>query len=142
MKTFKSLQDYEEFIYTLQLQFPSVKRSTLTIIRRGKYTAIAQGEISFLNGYRITIKERLSFDKENRMCIEDYGYELWHYEKKFCWYDAQPHPNEPALKVTFPHHKHILPDIRHHRVPSFDMRFIRPNIPMLIREIENLIKKL
>jgi hypothetical protein len=76
MNPFQSLREYEEFIYTLSQRFPSVQRSTLIVVRRGKRTAVVQGEIAFSKGYRITIKERLSFDEEKIM-IEGYGYEYW-----------------------------------------------------------------
>jgi hypothetical protein len=76
MNPFQSLRDYEEYVYTLRQRFPSIERSTLILIRRGKRTAILQGEIGFAQGYRISLKERLSFDN-GPVSIEDYGYELW-----------------------------------------------------------------
>ena len=101
--------------------------------------AILQGEIAFAQGYRVTIKERLSFDK-GPVIIEEYGYELWHYADKIAWYDSQPHINDSSLSGTCPHHKHIVPDIKHHLVPAPEMSFTRPNLPVLIREIEELLK--
>lgn len=47
-----------------------------------------------------------------------------------------PYPDDPALAATFPHHKHIPPNIKHHRVPAPDLSFTRPNLPVLIAEIE------
>ncbi|MFQ5751559.1 MAG: DUF6516 family protein [bacterium] len=44
--------------------------------------------------------------------MESYGYELWLYDKKISWYDRQPHPNDPDLPSTYPHHKHIPPNIK------------------------------
>ena len=35
-----------------------------------------------------------------------------------------------------PHHKHVLPDIKHNRVPAPEISFERPNLPMLIEQIE------
>jgi hypothetical protein len=43
-----------------------------------------------------------------------------------------------TLASTHPHHKHILPDIRNHRVPAPEMSFTRPNLPSLIAEVEEL----
>jgi hypothetical protein len=40
------------------------------------------------------------------------------------------------LASTHPHHKHIFPDIKHHRVPAPGLSFDRPNLPVLIAEIE------
>lgn len=51
-------------------------------------------------------------------------------------YDDFPHPNDLTLASTMPHHKHIPPDIKHHRIPAPNMSFERPNLPALIQEIE------
>lgn len=139
MNRFRSLRNYEEFIYTLKQQYPSIQRSTLIVVRRGKRTAFVQGEIAFRKGFRIVVRERLSLDKKH-VLIESCGYELWKREQKIAWYDSQPHPDDVNLASTFPHHKHIPPDIKHHRIPAPDMRFDRPNLPYLIQEVESLSK--
>lgn len=138
MTPFQSLRDYEEYVYTLKQQFPSIQRSTLTIVPRGKRVAVLQGELAFAQGYRITIKERLSFDT-GVVEIEFYGYELWHGADKIAWYDAQPHPNDPALASTHPHHKHAPPNIKRNRSPAPNMSFTQPNLPALVYEIEELL---
>ena len=140
MNPFQSLRDYEEFVYTLKQRFPSVQSSTLVVVQRGKRTATLHGEIAFAQGVRITLKERLSFD-EGPVLIEDYGYEVWHKGDKIAWYDAQPHPDDPVLASTHPHHKHIPPDIKHHRIPAPNMSFSQPNLPALIRETEKSLKE-
>jgi len=84
---FQSIHEYEEYIYTLPESIESIKRSTLTVIRRGKRTAVLKGELSFDKGYRITIQERLSFDT-GLVEIENYGYEIWHNNNKITWYDS------------------------------------------------------
>jgi hypothetical protein len=139
MNPFQSLRNYEEFVYTLKQRFPSIQGSTLVVARRGKRTATLQGEIAFAQRYRITLKERLSFD-DGPVVIEDYGYELWNKGEKIAWYDAQPHPGDATLADNHPHHKHIHPDIKHHRIPAPGMSFNKPNLSVLIREIENLLK--
>lgn len=139
MNPFQSLRDYEEFIYTLKQQFPSIQRSTLVVIPRGKRVAVVKGELTFIQGYRITIQERLSFDA-GLIVIEFYGYELWHNADKIAWYDAQPHPKDPALASTYPHHKHAPPIINRNRIPAPQMSFTRPNLPVAIQEIEKLIE--
>ena len=138
MNPFRSLRDYEEYIYTLKQRFPSVQGSTLVLVQRGRRVAALQGELTFVEGYRISIRERLSFDT-GTVEIEFYGYELWRKADKFAWYDAQPHPNTPILAGTHPHHKHIPPNIKRNRIPAPNMSFTRPNLPVLIREIEELI---
>ena len=42
-----------------------------------------------------------------------------------------------SLADQFPHHKHIPPDIKHHRVPAPGLNFTEPNLPFLIREMES-----
>jgi hypothetical protein len=135
---FQSIHEYEEYIYTLKQRFSSIQRSTLVVIRRGKRVAVLKGELSFADGYRITVQERLSFDT-GTVEIEFYGYELWHNVEKIAWYDAQPHPNDPTLESTHPHHKHVPPDIKHNRIPASNMDFTQPNLPALIEEIEALV---
>jgi len=47
--------------------------------------------------------------------------------------------NEPTLAGTDPHHKHVPPDIKHHRVPAPGMSFDKPNLPFLLAELEHLL---
>lgn len=99
---------------------------------------ILRGELFFAQGYRVTIKERLSAD-DGTVLIEFYGYEIWRYVEKIAWYDAQPHPDNPELASTHPHHKHIPPNIKKNRIPAPNMSFTQPNLPALIAEIEALL---
>lgn len=69
--------------------------------------------------------------------IVSYGYEAYRGEDRLYWYDDFPHPHDPTLRATFPHHKHVPPDIKHHRIPAPEMSFEQPNLPTLIREIES-----
>jgi hypothetical protein len=134
----RTLQDYELFLYTLPERFKAVRHSTITLIRRGASLARVGGEIHFDRGFRLVVMERLVADRLPAM-IDAYGYEVWRGEDKLYWYDCQPHPGDPGLAPTHPHHKHIPPDIKHHRVPAPGMSFTQPNLPGLIAEIELLI---
>ncbi len=138
MNPFLSLRDYEEFVYTLQAKFPSIQGSSLVVVRSGKLVARLQGQLMFA-GYTLTINERLS-QEDSGVVIETYGYELWQGEGKLYWYDSQPHPNDPTLASTHPHHKHVPPDLKHHRIPAPQLSFTRPNLPSLIEEIEELLR--
>jgi hypothetical protein len=140
MSPFQSISDYENYVYTLKERYSSIQSSTLIVIRRGKCIATTQGELIFERGYRIVIKERLSFDS-GQVNIESYGYEFWQNSEKIAWYDSQPHPDDINLESTNPHHKHILPDIKHHRIPSPEMQFDKPNLSVLIHEVEKLLKE-
>jgi hypothetical protein len=135
----RSLVDYERFVYTLPQQFPLLQRSTLTVIRRGANVARLTGEIELANGYRLIVREKLSFAGASGL-IKDYGYEVWCGSEKLYWYDSQPHPDNPLLAGTYPHHKHLPPDIKRHRIPAPALSFIKPNLPFLIQEIEQLPK--
>ena len=104
MSRFQSLREYEEFIYTLPQAFPSVRRSTLIVTRRGKTVATLQGELAFEAGLRVVVKERLTCDDDG-VVIRSYGYEIWQDAEKIIWYDSQPHPDIPELASTHPHHK-------------------------------------
>jgi hypothetical protein len=137
MNPLQSLADYERFIYTLQELYPALRRSTLVVIRRGRIAALLTGELE-IGSYRIIVREKLSFVAEPGQ-ITSYGYEIWSGDQKLFWYDSQPHPADPALAASEPHHKHIPPDIKHHRVPASEMSFTQPNLPILIREIEQII---
>ena len=139
MNPFHSLAEYEQLVYTLQQQYPSVIRSTLVIARRGRGSAYLSGELLFVSGHRLTVFEILSWDSGS-VVIQQYGYEIWQGSDKLYWYDSQPHPTEPTLASTHPHHKHIPPDIKHNRIPAPGFSFTEPNLPRLIGEIEQLLK--
>jgi hypothetical protein len=133
-------EDYELFLYTLTEQFPSIHRSTVTLVRLGATLARVAGELYFDQEVRAVVRERVLYHRLPAV-IDWYGYEVWQGEKKLYWYDSQPHPNDPALQSTHPHHKHVPPDVKHHRIPAPEMSFTRPNLPVLIREIEALLKQ-
>ncbi|MBI2875400.1 MAG: hypothetical protein HYY20_00805 [Candidatus Tectomicrobia bacterium] len=137
MRPFQSLREYECFVYSLADQFPRMLRSTLVVFQRGRYFAELTGEILFPDGYRLNVYERLSWDT-GPLKIEGYSYEVWCGSEELYWYDSQPHPNDPALASADPHHKHIPPDIKHHRVPAPGLSFAEPNLPFLIQEIESM----
>ena len=132
-------EDYELFIYTLIERFPSIRRSTVTCVRRGASLARVAGELYFDHEIRIVVRERILYHRLP-VVIDWYGYEVWQGENKLYWYDSQPHPDDPSLQSTHPHHKHVLPDIKHNRVPAPGMSFTRPNLPVLIREVEALVR--
>lgn len=132
-------EDYELFLYTLKDAYPEVRRSTVILVRRGASLARVTGEIYFDAGYRLVVRERLVFAGLPAK-IDWYGYEVWRNEQKLLWYDPQPHPSDPVLESTHPHHKHIPPDIKHHRVPAPGLSFDEPNLPRIIEEIAGLIE--
>lgn len=134
---FRTPEDYELFLYTLVERFPIINRSTLVFVRVGATMARVSGELFLQNGIRISIRERVVFDRLP-LLIDGYGYEIWSGGEKIYWYDSQPHPNDPALQSTHPHHKHIPPDIKHNRVPAPEIKFNQPNVLWLVEEAGKL----
>lgn len=82
------------------------------------------------------MREELDFDAE---LITSYGYEVYRNDEKLYWYDNFPHPQDSSLASTFPHHKHVPPEIKRNRIPAPNISFTRPNLPALIQEIDTLI---
>ncbi len=138
MSPFRSLRDYEIFIYTLSQRFPLIIHSTLIVARRGRRFAELAGDLAFPGGHRLVVYERLTWDT-GPLTIEGYSYEVWCGNDKSYWYDSQPHPADSKLASTHPHHKHILPNIKHNRIPAPELSFTHPNIPFLIHEIDTTL---
>jgi hypothetical protein len=130
-----SLAHYSRFLAEL-LNRPTVKRSTVAIWSDSPYTGVAEGEVFFSNNIRLRLREELDF---YAALITSYGYEVYRGSQRLYWYDDFPHPNDPNLASTFPHHKHVPPDIKHNRISAPEISFSRPNLPIIIREIEELL---
>jgi hypothetical protein len=150
-----SPEAYQAFIYALPERYPSIRRSTLVYIPSGALFGRMEGMLIFEQGVVLCVQEYLNFELG---VIEGYGYEVscahissdhpdfpaateycratYPHKEKLYWYDSFPHPNDPSLASTDPHHKHVPPDIKHHRIPAPDLSFTRPNLPFLIEEIE------
>jgi hypothetical protein len=148
---------YQTFLYALSEHFPSIRRSTLVYVPSGDLFGRVEGILFFDEDVVLCVQEYLNFELG---VIEGYGYEAsrahvssdnadfpataeycqasYPHKEKLYWYDSLPHPNDPSLAGTAPHHKHIPPDIKHHRIPAPDLSFTRPNRPFLIQEIEQL----
>jgi hypothetical protein len=135
----RSDTDYELFIYSIVESFPLAERSTLTFVRQGATLARVAGELYLTGDHRIVVRERIVYDRLPAE-IDWYGYEVWCGSEKLYWYDSQPHPNEPKLQSTHPHHKHVPPDIKHNRIPAPEMSFAKPNLPVIIAEVEAMIR--
>ena len=131
----KSLSEYSRFVSQI-LSHSDVERSTVVAWSNSPYTGTAEGEVWFKGNVRLRMREELDFDSE---LITSYGYEIYRGGEKLYWYDDFPHPQDPSLASTFPHHQHIPPEIKRNRVPAPNINFTRPNLPVLIQEIEALI---
>jgi len=128
-----SRPNYERWLYAIPATYASVRASTLCFFTTSATAAVVVGTIMFRSGHELRVSELVDFAAGE---ILDYGYEIWLDGDKLYWYDPQPHPNDPILASTDPHHKHVSPDIKHHRIPAPGLSFDRPNLPLLIEEIE------
>jgi len=78
------------------------------------------------------MREDIDFDAS---LVTSYGYEIYRGDERLYWYDDFPHPQDSSLASTFPHHKHVPPDIKRHRIPATGLSFSQPNLPNIIEEI-------
>jgi len=102
----------------------------------GPTLAKLEGQVAFEGDIVLHVWELLDFDARR---ILNYSYEVYRAGEKILWYDPFEHPHLPELASTYPHHKHILPDIKHNRVPAPGISFEQPNLPGLIEEIKREI---
>jgi hypothetical protein len=127
--------NYEQWLYAIPDTYDSVHSSTVRFFTTSATAGVVEGTIFFHSGHELHVSEIVDFAVGD---ILDYGYEVWRSGEKLYWYDPQPHPNDPTLASTYPHHKHALPNIKRHRIPEPELSFTKPNLPFLIREIEQL----
>ena len=147
---------YSIFIHELPQQYSSIERSSLIYIPLGTQFGKVIGMVFFANNVVLCVQEFLNFELQ---VIEGYGYEVscnlastddqpstdeycgasYPDKEKFYWYDSFPHPHDPTLAATHPHHKHVPPNIKRNRIPAPDLTFTAPNLPFLIEEIEREI---
>ncbi len=152
--------EYEELVYGLTTRFPEIRLSTLVVAPSAYSIAHVTGMVALGEDIVLCVHELIDF---RQGCILSYRYEVTrsippfvekalpsadeycaiHYagKEKLYWYDSQPHPKDPTLQSTHPHHKHIPPDIKHNRIPTPDLSFTRPNLPFLIEEIHALLDR-
>lgn len=150
-----SPSSYATFIHDLPNRYSSIKSSSLTYIPLGAKVGKVIGMVFFANNIILCVQEFLNFELN---VIEGYGYEIsrsyaqaevlpkaeeycrasYPDKDKLYWYDSFPHPNDPNLASTHPHHKHVHPNIKRNRIPAPDLTFTAPNVPFLIEEVEQM----
>lgn len=126
---------YEHFLYTIVDVFPEIEKSTLHFFTTSATAGFLKGSLWFQNGFELCVVEVIDFAFKE---ILDYSYTVYKENEKFRWYDPQPHPNDPDLAETFPHHMHELPDIKRNRKPALNISFNNSNLPILIEQISAL----
>ena len=134
-----SRADYETLLYTLTERYAGVSASTVRLYTNSATTALVRGSIHFHSGLELRLFEYLDLTDGE---IFDYSYTVLRGDEKIRWYDPQPHPEDPELASTFPHHRHEPPDIKHNRKPAPGITFSAPNLPTLIADCDELGKTL
>jgi hypothetical protein len=123
--------EYEKLLYTLTERYSEIASSTLRLYTHSATTAFVRGIVQFRNGLELRVFEYLDLTDGELL---NYSYEIFRGETKIRWYDSQPHPEDPLLQPTFPHHYHAAPDIKHHRLPAPGISSTVPNLPTLIAD--------
>jgi hypothetical protein len=131
--------DYERLLYALADRYPEVTVSTLRLYGNSANSSLVRGSVYFDSGLEVRVFEYLDWGTGELL---HYSYTVYRGAEKIRWYDPQPHPDDPALAATFPHHYHTEPDIKHHRLPAPGITFDAPNLPTLISDCIDLGKTL
>jgi hypothetical protein len=126
---------YETLLYSLLEHHPEISSSTLRLYTNSATTAIVRGSLTFRNGLELRVFEYLDLTDGE---IFDYSYTLFRAGEKVRWYDPQPHPENPELAATFPHHRHDPPNMSTNRRPAPGITFRAPNLPTLIADCVEL----
>jgi hypothetical protein len=73
-----SLVSYSHFVAET-LDRATIERSTVAVWSTSPYTGVAEGEVFFLQGFRLRLREELDFEAG---LITAYGYEVYQGEEK------------------------------------------------------------
>lgn len=130
----ESISEFESFVDGLKKRYREIKVSNLVFKNTDHTIGELTGEIEFENDIRLNVSEKTDFSNGK---IEFYRYEVYQGKSLLYWYDPHPHPDDRSIAITFPHHKHIYPNIEQHRVPAPGLGFTTTNLIFLIEEIIN-----
>ena len=129
------IASYSAWIYSLAERHPAITGSTLALALIGATLAKLEGRIECEGGVHVEVWELVDFAARR---IRTYSYEVYRHGEKTGWYDPWPHPEIAELAATFPHHKHVPPDLRHHRVPAPGIGFAAPNLDVVLEDLQRL----
>jgi hypothetical protein len=132
MYSFENSSDYSSFLFSLEDKFPEIENSQINFFSIEPDLFLVKGAIEFNSEIKLTFHEVINFSKQR---IVRYAYEVYRKNELLCFYDPQEHPDDSNLASTFPHHKHIHPNIKRNRQPAPGISFTKPNLLFLIQEI-------
>jgi Family of unknown function (DUF6516) len=127
-----TIANYSAFVYAIAERHQFVTSSTLALAPIGATLAKLEGCIDCQGGIHLEVWELIDFATRR---IRSYSYEVYRGEK-VCWYDSWEHPEIPNLASTFPHHKHIPPNLRDNRVPAPGISFEAPNLDVVLNDVQ------
>lgn len=131
-----SYAQYVRLIYSLLTDRASVASHSLAVYTVSQTIGLTRGQVVFHSGHVLHVFEQVDFVAQR---ILKYFYELTYQGETLWWYDPMPHPGVESLQSTHPHHKHVPPDVKYHRIPAPRLSFSEPNLPHLVEEVESLI---
>lgn len=134
--SFSSYAEYVQLVFHLLSNRAAVASHTVAVYTVNCTVGITRGEVVFPSGHILRVFEQIDFVAHR---IVKYSYELALGDDALWWCDSMPHPQVPELQSSHPHHKHIPPEIKHHRIPAPEMSFERPNLPGLLTQVEQII---
>ncbi len=126
------IANYSAFVYAVAERHPFVTHSALTLAPIGATLAKLEGRVECRGGVHLELWELVDFAARR---IRTYSYEVYRGDEKVSWYDAWEHPEIPALADTFPHHKHVPPNLRDNRVPAPGISFESPNLDVVLDDV-------
>lgn len=132
MYSFESSSDYSSFLFSLENKFPEIRNSQIKFYSIEPDLFLAKGAIEFNFEIRLTFHEVINFSKKRMV---RYAYEVHQKNQLLYFYDPQEHPEDSNLASSFPHHKHIHPNIKRNRQPAPGISFDDLNLLFLIQEI-------
>lgn len=129
----EDIAGYSAWVYALAERHSFVTHSTLALTPIGATLAKLEGRIECAGELRVEVWELVDFSTRR---IRTYSYKIYLSGGKICWYDSWPHPEIPSLATTFPHHKHILPNLREYRVAAPGIQFDAPNLDTVLEDVQ------
>lgn len=132
MSLLADIASYSRHVHSLHERFAFVTASTLCVIPMGATLARVEGRLECAGGLAIEVWELVDF-AEHR--LRSYSYEIYCGAEKVSWYDHWPHPELPELAVTFPHHRHLPPNLRDNRQPAPGIGFNHPNLDVVLTDV-------
>jgi hypothetical protein len=126
------LATYSAYVYAVAERHPFVTGSTLTLAPIGATLAKLEGRIECGPEIQVEVWELVDFAAKR---IRTYSYEVYRRNEQIGWYDAWEHPEVLSLAATFPHHKHVPPNLRDHRVPAPGISFESPNLDVVLKDV-------